>query len=73
MKPLTMIPKTASSLRVVAFNKKSRTEQVHDDELLKENGNTDIKIARTDEDGVEKKKTPEFFEYRFKERKYDPL
>jgi hypothetical protein len=72
MKSMTMIPLSASSLRVVALNRKKIDATPKERySPMKEKSNEAVKI--NEEKRAEPKQRPETFEYRIKERKHDPL
>jgi hypothetical protein len=72
MKPTITIPQIASSLRVVALNKKNIEADINDETGIQHKNPKDIRKNREEKPATEKKK-PEMFEYRIKEKKHDPL
>lgn len=72
MKPTITIPQIASSLRVVALNKKNIEADIREEANTEHKNPKDIRKNREEKPVAEKKK-PEMFEYRIKEKKYDPL
>ena len=71
MKTITTIPHVASSLRIVALNKKNIESDIREETDPKNNTPKDIR--KREQKPAEQKKKPESFEYRIKEKKHDPL
>ena len=72
MKTITTIPQVASSLRVASLNKKNIETDTREETNTKNNVPKDIRKNK-EEQLAEQKKKAELFEYRIKEKKYDPL
>jgi hypothetical protein len=73
MKMMTTIPETASSLWVVAVNKENIRSLPKEERHQKKNKPATPAIDMEDKANVNKKKSPDAFEYRIKEKKHDPL
>jgi hypothetical protein len=73
MKMMTSIPETAPSLWVVAVNKENIRFLPKDEKHQKKSKPSPRAIDVEDKVSANKKKSPDAFEYRIKEKKHDPL